>query len=196
MKCPHCAVVIHSEAKQFEIGKDTDGLWNLEMHKCPNCDRWILYLEKLELTPRVGQAGSVYKVTEQILIHPKGAYRPIPSQVPEEFAQDFKEACLVLNDSPKASAALSRRCLQNLIWEKAGIKKRNLYEEIEELINSGNLPSYIVEELHIIRGFGNIAAHPLKNEITGDVLPVEPEEAEWLLIMLERLFDFYFVHLK
>jgi hypothetical protein len=44
-----------------------------------------------------------------------------------------------------------------------------------------------------VRNIGNFATHPLKSEKTGEILPVEPMEAEWNLDVLEALFDFYFV---
>jgi hypothetical protein len=33
----------------------------------------------------------------------------------------------------------------------------------------------------------------MKSLQSGDILPVEPQEAEWNLDVLESLFDFYFV---
>ena len=45
----------------------------------------------------------------------------------------------------------------------------------------------------LVRNVGNFAAHPLKSETSGEILPVEPAEAEWNLEVLEELFDFYFV---
>ena len=71
------------------------------------------------------------------LIHPKATSRqPVPAEVPEEFAADYREACLVLADSPKASAALSRRCLQHILQEKSGAKtQNNLAKTIEEVID-------------------------------------------------------------
>ena len=43
------------------------------------------------------------------------------------------------------------------------------------------------------RNIGNFAAHPNKSATTGEILPVEQEEAEWNLEVLESLFDVYFV---
>ena len=45
-------------------------------------------------------------------IKPKSAYRHCPAQVPSEIAKDYIEAGLILDDSPTASATLSRRCLK------------------------------------------------------------------------------------
>ncbi|BCL36625.1 hypothetical protein NSMS1_30720 [Nostoc sp. MS1] len=60
-------------------------------------------------------------------------------------------------------------------------------------MSSNQLPSYLVEEIHSVRKLGNLAAHPAKSISTGEIVDVEPEEAEWLLNILEGLFDFYFV---
>jgi len=118
---------------------------------------------------------------------------PAAPEVESKFAEDYNEACLVLPFSPKASAALSRRCLQNIIRLKEGIKERNLKTEIDKLIATNKLPSYISDNLEIIRGFGNIAAHGMEDQASGEILDVEPNEAEFLLDVLELLFDLYFV---
>jgi hypothetical protein len=110
-----------------------------------------------------------------------------------EFSTDYREACLVLPDSEKASAALSRRCLQHLMRENAGIKKDDLAREIQQVLDSKQLPTHVADDLDAIRNIGNFAAHPLKAKNTGEIVDVEPHEAEWLLNLLEQLFDFYFV---
>jgi hypothetical protein len=103
------------------------------------------------------------------------------------------DSWLSLIDSPKASAALSRRLLQHIIRERAQIKKPSLAAEIDELINSGKLPSHLSEAIDGVRHIGNFAAHPTKSTNTGEIVDVEPGEAEWLLDTIEGLFDFYFI---
>ena len=128
------------------------------------------------------------------MVRPKGISRtPLPPEVLEQFAYDYKEACLVLPDSEKASAALSRRCLQNLLREVANVKPRDLFSEIQQTIDSKQLPSYLTDGLDAVRVVGNFAAHPIKSQKTGEIIEVEPGEAESLLDSLEGLFDFYFV---
>jgi len=130
----------------------------------------------------------------ETLFFPKQISRsPLPTDVPEEFAADYKEACLTLRDSPKASAALSRRCLQHILREKANISHGNLANEIQQAIDSKQLPSFLSESIDAIRNIGNFAAHPLKSTSSGEVVPVESGEAEWNLDVIESLFDFYFV---
>jgi len=58
---------------------------------------------------------------------------------------------------------------------------------------SKTLPSDLAEDLDAIRAIGNFAAHPIKSKNTGQIVDVEPGEAEHLLTVLEELFDFYFV---
>ena len=77
--------------------------------------------------------------------------------------------------------------------EKAGVKKGDLAKEIQEVIDSKSLPSYLADNIDAIRNIGNFAAHPQKSTATGEIIDVEPGEAEWLLDVLEMLFDFYFV---
>jgi len=126
-------------------------------------------------------------------IYPKAANRPIPSEVPREFAEDYAEASVVLSESPKASAALSRRCLQNLLRNVAEASPSTLFDEIQEVLDSADLPSHIADSLDAVRNIGNFAAHPSKSKSSGEIVPVEPHEAEWNLDTLEALFDYYFV---
>jgi hypothetical protein len=191
MKCPHCLVEYHSAPKHIILDTDVEGEWSVFHEICPNhkCKRLIVYLTKGGRDFR--NASEIYKT---ILVRPKSYSRsPLPKEVPDKFANDYKEACSVLSDSSKASAALSRRCLQNLLREVANVKKGNLYEEIQQVIDNGRLPSYLTETIDTIRSIGKFAAHPNKSQKTGEIIDVEPGEAEWCLAVLEGLFDFYFV---
>ncbi|MNW16378.1 hypothetical protein D3C71_2152140 [compost metagenome] len=44
-----------------------------------------------------------------------------------------------------------------------------------------------------MRVIGNFAAHAQKSINSGEILPVEPHEAEWNLDVLDMLFDFCYV---
>jgi Domain of unknown function (DUF4145) len=130
----------------------------------------------------------------KLLLYPTGPrIRPIPPEVTDVYAEDFREACAVLDISPKASAGLSRRLLQHIIREKAGIRKRSLDEEIDAVMAEGDLPVGLAEDLDMIRTLGNFAAHPTKSTNTGEVVDVEPGEAEATLDLVEELLDHYIV---
>jgi len=125
------------------------------------------------------------------LVRPKAISRgDVPQDLPDSYKEDYLEACLVLADSPKASAALGRRCLQNLLREEAKTKAKDLFDQIQEVLDSGKLPSQLAENIDAIRIIGNFAAHPINSKNTGEIVQVEPGEAEWTLDVLEELFDF------
>lgn len=187
MKCPHCLENFFEEWEDFNPHTltDKDGQWQLRYCTCPSCKKIIISL---------GKYSNQYGCYIFNLVRPKAISRaPLPSEVPPEFAEDHKEACLVFADSPKASAALSRRCLQNLLREKANTTKKDLAEQIQEVLDSKTLPSYLAKSLDAVRNTGNFATHPNKSKSTGEIVEVEPGEAEWNLDVLEGLFDFYFV---
>ena len=127
------------------------------------------------------------------LVYPKSAGRPkADPAVPADLAEDFNEACLVLSDSPKASAALSRRCLQEVL-KLQGFTQHDLAKAIDAALASNTLPGELRFNLDAVRNIGNFAAHPIKDQTSGSVVAVEPHEAEWNLEVLEGLFDFYYV---
>lgn len=195
MKCPHCFHSIHDDYDYERFATASDGYWFIVYRFCPECDGIIIDLVNALAT------GSSYdpirrpsNVQKNIRVWPKGSQRPpCPSEVPDTYAKDYTEACLVLPDSPKASAALSRRCLQNILREVAGVKASDLSHEIQEVIDSKTLPSYIIEIIDAVRVVGNFAAHPIKSQQSGQIIEVGEGEAELNLDVLEALFDFYFV---
>jgi len=83
--------------------------------------------------------------------------------------------------------------LQNILRGVAAVTPADLAKEIQEALDKKMFPSYISESLDAVRNIGNFAAHPLKSKSTGEIVPVEPGEAEWTLDVLDSLFDFYFV---
>jgi hypothetical protein len=189
MKCPHCLSHFSADPVNHDMGPDPDGHWFVARTICDNddCRRVILHLVRSDPT-----AGGIDPSTLQ-LMRPRGSARPISPEVPDPYRTDFSEAAITLPDSAKASAALSRRCLQSLIRDQAGITYPSLSKEIDELLASGKLPSWLGENVDAVRNVGNFAAHPQKDTNTGAIVDVEPVEAEWLLDVLEGLFDFYFV---
>ncbi|MBI5235515.1 MAG: DUF4145 domain-containing protein [Deltaproteobacteria bacterium] len=94
---------------------------------------------------------------------------------------------MILSLSPKASAALSRRCLQSILRGHAGVKPQDLSKEIAEVIASKELVQYLVDAVDAVRNIGNFAAHPIKSKNTGEIMDVEPGEADWLLDILGNL---------
>lgn len=189
MKCPHCLQNFFEDWSEQFRGVDADGSWRISSCLCPSCKKYILKLEKY-----FQSSSNTGNWLEYKLIRPKGISRsPLSEEVPEQYAIDYKEACLVMSDSPKASSALSRRCLQLLLRDKVGVTQKDLSQQINDVLSQNILPSYLSESLDAVRNIGNFAAHPLKHQSSGEIVDVEPGEAEWNLDVLEGLFDFFFV---
>lgn len=178
------------------MGIDADAHWQVAATKCPACNRLSFFLQSgyESHTDQQGKSTKLKYVNSSVLVRPRGISRsPVPADVPAVIADEYKEACLVLADSPKASAALSRRCLQHVLRSAAGVTAGNLAAEIQQVLDSGKLPSHLAESIDAVRNIGNFSAHPQKSTTSGAIVDVEPEEAEWNLDVLEALFDFYFV---
>jgi hypothetical protein len=191
-------VVFFSGLKRAFLGKDEEGNWFVEYQPCPNCSQLVILVV---CSNNVMSANGVFDyqepgVTQKYFVRPKAIGRePLPPDVLQNLASDYNEAVVVLVDSPKASAALSRRCLQNILRDLAQVKPTDLWKEIDEAIASATLPGYLMDELDQVRVVGNFAAHPTKNATTGAIIDVEPGEAEFNLEVIEHLFDFYYVRL-
>jgi phage FluMu protein Com len=134
MKCPHCNIDFHDKIVTTELGRDPDGFWCLDARRCAACNRLVIEIVQKGAVSLGALAEGAYpgKKVRRYLVRPKSASRPNPSRhVPEDFAADYREAALILADSPKSSAALSRRCLQHVLRDKACVKKSDLSREIE-----------------------------------------------------------------
>jgi hypothetical protein len=170
-------------AVQMVDGKPTitDAV-QLIVSKCPACHRLVVLMNAND--PETNQ----YK---EIMAWPLGTKRPpVPPEVPQPIREDYLESARVLPFSAKASAALSRRCLQHVLIDAGKTKAGKLEKQIDEVLP--NLPGDIGSNLDYARRIGNFGAHPEKSDITGMIVEVEPGEAEWNLDVLDGLFDHYY----
>ena len=198
MKCPHCLISFHDKPEYIDIEKNVNEEWLISKSRCPECLKLIIYLIDGKIVSNQIEFISHFSSSrKKYLVYPKSISRsPISPDIPNQYSDDYKEASLILQDSPKACAALCRRCLQNILRNKANIKPSNLYDEIQEIIDSKILPSQLNDAIDAVRIIGNFAAHPTKSLNTGEIVDVDPEEAEWSLNVLEALFDFFFIQPK
>ncbi len=208
VKCPHCGVMFPDESRTKSLESKplellpnsypikSDGLYlYYKYQECPVCNKTILSIVwGAEEPGSNGGTPANFQPRKEFMVIPRNSHAPPPIEVPQQIAKDYSESCVVLNDSSNASAALSRRCLQNILRDAGKVKPGTLEQEIQETIEGGQLPSYIIESLNHIRTLGNFAAHPMLNTQTRDVIDVEPAEAEYALGVIEALFNNYYVH--
>ena len=126
--------------------------------------------------------------SERIL--PESSAKPLPDYIPAEIRTTYVEACRIASLSPKASATLSRRCLQGMIrdfWKISN--KPTLFQEIEaieDLVSSDTWGA-----IDAVRKIGNIGAHMEKD--VNLIVDVDPKEATILLQLIESLFEDWYI---
>lgn len=120
---------------------------------------------------------------------PESESKPFPDYIPKQLRDDYSEACLIRNKSPKASATLSRRCLQGMIRDYCGIKKGRLIDEIDEL--KGKVDAETWKAIDSVRHVGNIGAHMEKD--VNLIIDVDPKEASLLIWLIETLFEEWYI---
>ena len=125
---------------------------------------------------------------------PPAAGKPQPDYIPPPIVEDYQEACLIRELSPKASATLARRCIQGMIRDFCGISRRRLIDEIKELkksVEDGSADRSIsleaVTAIDHVRSLGNIGAH-MEADID-HIVPVDSGEAMVLIELIELLFE-------
>ena len=154
--------------------------FKVRMHRCPNCEK---------ITSFADYSGSEMP-QKTIPIFPVSIAKQFPSYVPESIRQDYEEACAIVTLSPKASATLSRRCLQGMIRDFWGITgKKRLIDEIDALQDKVSAAQWKI--LNSIRRLGNIGAHPEAD--VNLIIDIEPVDAQKLISVIELLIQQWYI---
>lgn len=157
---------------------------------CPNEECKELYLVA-DLKPYsfVENKFAYGDPLETWVLRPQAAVTVFPDYVPAPILQDYREACLIRALSPKASATLSRRCLQGIIRDFWGIRKARLKDEIDALKDRVDGETW--GAIDSVREIGNIGAHMEKD--INVIVDVEPDEASLLIGLIETLIEDWYI---
>ena len=94
------------------------------------------------------------------MVYPKQAVAPLPAdEMPEDIESDYREARQVLDDSPKAAAALLRRSIEGLTHHLLEEPQDHLYTDIETLAEQGVIDDRIRKAFDTVRVSGNDYTH-------------------------------------
>lgn len=129
------------------------------------------------------------KLIKQWHLIPASSAQTLPDYVPNPIVDDYNEACLICEGSPKASATLSRRCLQGIIRDFWKVRPGRLIDEIEQI--KDKIDPLTWEAIDSVRKVGNIGAH-MEADINV-IVDVEPNEAEILIGLIEILIRDWYV---
>lgn len=197
-QCPYCNMIMSlsntSTKTQYPSFDNKDGYYlvaqtqqnidksclQIDFYKCPNCGQYTIH------ATGIGTAVSDVNVP----IRPISSAKQFPKYIPAAIRQDYEEACAIMFLSPKASATLSRRCLQGMIRDFWGITKSTLNKEIDELKNK--IPADLWSSIDALRQLGNIGAHMEKD--TNVIVDIDPNEANSLIQLIELLMKEWYIN--
>lgn len=206
--CPHCNrdqiatdSNYHERFAKLDIGKCYEGDVGISTAaaRCLNkdCNKATLVVQYVNAEYRQGgwwQSGVIQ--TWRLLPETSSAVQP--DYIPVAIREDYYEACLIKDKSPKAAATLARRCLQGMIRDFCDISKSRLIEEIRELksrVEAGAGPKGVeletIEAIDAVRNIGNIGAH-MERDINV-IVEVDAGEAQALIELIEMLFQDWYV---
>lgn len=139
--CPFCQAFANQNWKICNV--HINGLLSLDdtwLCFCSHCDKYSIW-----------QAG--------VMIYPDfQGVEPPNEDLNDEIKVDYLEASLILQKSPRGSAALLRLAIQKLC-KQLGEKGENINTDIGNLVKKG-LPSKVQQSLDSLRVIGNEAVHP------------------------------------
>jgi hypothetical protein len=206
--CPHCGAhsTVQSQNSQSSF---VDIILGTALHeegvklswtavKCPSpkCGKFTF-----DVAAKFGVLGSdgaysrrKVKVNEASLPVGLGTVRflprvqkPLSIHVPESIKEDYVEACMIKDLSPKAAATLCRRALQGMIRNFWTVKAPTLHKELQ-LIEEKCDPD-LYKALMGLKSIGNIGAHP-----TMDInIDVDEGEVDALIHVLQILDEDWYV---
>lgn len=162
------------------VSENTYSNIELSFYKCPNCNQYTVFAKGVG--PSVKDINTILK--------PQSLAKQFPNYIPEAIRQDYEEACAIINLSPKASATLSRRCLQGMIRDFWNIKETNLSKAIGEL--EDKIPATQWRVIDGVRRIGNIGAHMEKD--INLIVDIDPDEAQKLIKLIEHLLEQWYIN--
>lgn len=195
--CPFCNTdqTVTDQDRQVAFGDlaiaNADGPRRLvvKFTVCPNpaCRKFSLNasLHTLELSGKRSYTGK--HVKSWSLVPPSRA-RTFPFHLPAAVLENYHEACLTVEISPKTAAALARRCLSEMLRDFWQVQPGSLSDEFRQI--KGIVDPVTWETIESVRSTGMIG--PRMDGEGTEILDTEPGEATLLIGLIETLVqDWY-----
>jgi len=205
--CPYCnrpTTVTGSDCQEFDSTlyiDSADGKRHLAgiFIVCPNkeCKHLTISLSMYKTELNAGNRRIITDKLKTWSLMPSSKAKAFPSYIPKPIIQDYEEACAILDGSAKASATLSRRCLQGMIRDYWNVKRPENYkglwrlkEEIETIEEKVEPETWAA--IDGVRKIGNIGAH--MEEDINVIVEVDPDEADKLIWLIEVLIKDWYIN--
>lgn len=195
MNCPHCKVFVGQDwTNEFYFPQENpDQFQRKEFNRnvfdqdnnftsndysyvfslvCPSCKKTSIWIKE----PKRNEPEQlVFPKVNKDSIEPN-------TDMPASIKKVFIEASTIINDSPRASAALSRLAI-DMLTSKITPEGKNLNDRIRLMVSLG-MPTKIQQGLDIVRVVGNNAVHPGEIDLSDD-----KEIAKSLLSIINLIVD-------
>jgi len=171
------------------VDKNARLSWHSVRCPNPNCKQLTL---RIALNNCTYSSSSGFKIGSTIYsryLLPQSRARKFPDYIPKVILDDYNEACMIVALSPKASASLSRRCIQGIIRDFWNVKAGRLIDEIEQIKDKTDQLTW--NAIDSVRKVGNIGAHMEKD--VNVIVDVEPNEAVLLIELIEILLKDWYI---
>ena len=200
--CPHCERAVTISSERFSADLHTLSIDNAIGRRtlrtafivCPNpeCRKFTLtaalHESQYVIAPSGASGEGLTTLLQDWQLFPPSAGKHFPAYVPQAIRDDYSEACLIRDLSPKASATLSRRCLQGMLRDFWNVTPGDLITEIDQV--KGKMAALTWDAIDAVRKLGNIGAHMGKD--INVIVEVDPGEAALLVSLVETLIkDWY-----
>lgn len=196
--CPFCnrEQTVTGEGRQASFAdltlENADGPRRLVVKfvVCPNpeCRKFSLSasLHGLEVAGNRAYTGKQLKSWNLV---PPSRARSFPVAVPPHILEDYREACLIEELSPKVAAALARRCLSEMLRDYWIVQPGRLSDEFRQI--KGATDPLTWEAIESVRQTGMIGAR-MESE-GAEILDADPGEAKLLIGLIETLIQDWYV---
>ena len=196
--CPHCNRAVTITYQRQSSDRHTLSIENADGRRslisrfivCPNpeCRKFTLTVA-LHESAAGHSSEQIGKIIERWNLVPASSAKVFPPYIPEVIIQDYRESCFIRTLSPKASATLSRRCLQGILRDFWGVKPGRLVDEIDQI--KDRVDPLTWGAIDALRKLGNIGAHMEKD--IDVIVDVDPNEADLLIELVETLFSEWYI---
>jgi len=196
--CPFCNTdqTVTDEARQVALAdltlENADGPRRLVVKYVvctnPRCRKFSLSVS-LHSREIAGNRSYTGKQLKSWNLVPPSRARAFPVPLPQSIIEDYNEACLAEELSPKVSAALARRCLSTMLRDFWRVQPGRLGDEFRQV--RANVDPLTWEAIESVRKTGMIGAR-MESE-GAQILDAEPNEAKMLIGLIETLIQDWYV---
>jgi len=158
---------------------------------CPNekCRKFTLTAALVKMEQQQGRMTTLDIEKSWGLVPPTKA-KSFPTFIPKNILDDYNEACLISDLSPRASATLARRCLQNILFDVWKVKPATLADGFKAICDKVDALTW--DAICAVSKSGKLGAH-LQETNVNQILDGDQKETDLLINLIELLIKDWYV---